>query len=73
MAAEGADDPDFVADHILKWRAVLKQKMALVCINVNRNELAGLSLNCVFTRNETFFDDIIKVVSFEHQQKNEMK
>lgn len=55
-------DEDFVEDFQRSWRIVLKQKCSVVCFREDSDEIVGLNLHYIYTKDDPFLEDIYKFV-----------
>lgn len=51
----GANDLDYVADSVRIWKTILKQHMTHVCFKLGSQEIIGLNLNYVSSRDDVPF------------------
>lgn len=55
-------DRDFIEDHQRLWRIAMEQKCSVVCFRENSEEIVGLNLHTVNTKNDTLGRERIKWV-----------
>lgn len=59
---DGINNKDFVDDYVRLWRGALKQKSSLVCFREDSDEIVGLNVLTVFTKNDKFMGEILQQV-----------
>lgn len=59
---DGVKDEKHIADYSRGWRALLKQKCALACFRAGSDDIVGVNMNYVLTKDDTFFKDVFKAV-----------
>lgn len=57
---------DYVDDYERLWHNVLKQKVSLVCFREGSDEIVGLSVLVVNTKNDTFMQEMTQQVDTEY-------
>lgn len=67
---DGINDQNFVDDFLRTWRIILAQKAVLVCLKVGSDEIAGINMNFVWSKGDTFIDDFEKHVCYYRLEKN---
>lgn len=63
QALGNQDDPHAIEDYKNYWRPVIAQGISIVCFKESSNEIVGANMLFVNTKDDTYFDDIRKVVS----------
>lgn len=48
--------PEAVGDFLMLWKIMIKQKMALVCFKEGSDEIIGLNMNFVESKDEQFME-----------------
>lgn len=57
------NDADAVDDYRSMVEILVKQRAALICIRYGCDEIVGLSMNYILLKDESFFEDLNKIVS----------
>lgn len=50
---DGIHDQDLVDDYFRAWRIILDQKVVLVCVRADSNEIVGLNMTYVISKGDT--------------------
>lgn len=61
---DGINDKDYVDDYIRLWRVALVQKTTLVCFREGSDEIVGLNVLTVNTKDDTFLTEIAHQVLY---------
>lgn len=60
----GAKDSKHLEDYILSWRPMIEQKVPLVCFKADSDEIVGINMLFVKTKEDhDFLDNLYKSVS----------
>lgn len=62
LLSDAIHDKDYMDDNKEMWRTVLEQKTSLVCFKEHSDEIVGLSLHLVRTKNDTFSQGLVNTV-----------
>lgn len=57
-------DPDFIADNKLALRSILQQKCALACFREGSEEIVGVNMTYVCSKDDQFFKEAYERVRF---------
>lgn len=64
----GAKDPKHLEDYKLAWRPMIEQKVPLVCFKEGSDEIVGINMLFVKTKDDhDFLDNIYKSVSTDSE------
>lgn len=60
--ADGINDKDYVDDYKRLWRAAMNQKTTLVCFREGSDDIVGLNVLVIHTKEDTFLTEITQQV-----------
>lgn len=64
IKTDGMNNKDYVDDYLRMWRRALQQKTSLVCFREGSDEIVGLNVLVVNTKNDAFIDEVVQQVIF---------
>lgn len=59
-SAGGLENKDFVEDFHRFWREILQQKMSLLCLREESNEIVALNVIFIATKGDTLIDSVFR-------------
>lgn len=60
---DGSDNEQHIADYELGWRSILAQKTVLVCFKADSDEIIGVNVNFVNSKEDNFIKKFYDLVS----------
>lgn len=61
---DGINDKDYVDDYKRLWRAAMNQKTTLVCFREGSDEIVGLNVLVIHTKEDTFLAELTQQVLY---------